>query len=205
MSSEPDTARINAAVAGDDSALAVILEHYRADLERYVARRAGAVVLAKESEEDIVQSACREVIARLPKADFVGGAAGFRAWLFQAALRKLLDRHRYYKQAKRDIGREFDVLAARSTPSKASLSSLLGALGSPSQATPSGGVVQDEELTRLAEAVDSLADDQRLVVELAYFQACPHREIAELIGRSETAVRSLLARALARIARKMLT
>ena len=205
MDDELNQAQIDAAVGGDASALADVLEHYRGDLERYVARRAGAVVLAKESEEDIVQSACREVIARLPKADFVGGPAGFRAWLFQAALRKVLDRHRYYRQAKRDVAREVHVAGREGAQSRAALSSLLVALGASSAGTPSEGVAADEELDRLARAVASLGEEQRLVVELAYFQACPHREIAELIGRTETAVRSLLARALARIARTMLT
>lgn len=200
MSESPNQEQIEAAVRGDETALAGILEHYRRDLERYVERRAGRVVLQKESAEDIVQSTCRELIARLPSIDFIGGVAGFRAWLFQSALRKVLDRHRYYHQAKRDIGREVNLLASASSRSRASLSALLVELGS-----PSSGVAADEELRRLGAAVDSLNEDQRLVVELAYFQACPQREIAELIGRSEVAVRSLLARALARIARSMLT
>ena len=109
--------QIEAAVSGDEVALAEILEHFRPDLERYVARRAGQVVLQKESTEDIVQSTCRELIARLPKTDFIGGVAGFRAWLFQSALRKVLDRNRYYRQAKRDVGREQTIHSNR--PSEA--------------------------------------------------------------------------------------
>lgn len=191
---------IRRAQAGEPEAIAALIRRYQGELARYVARKAGSLVLKRESEDDLVQSSIREVLQALPKIEFEGGEQGFKAWLFKAALRKVLDRQRFYRRKRRDIGREAPAGTESSSGwSLDQLEYLRTRVLSPSEA-----VVHREDLERLAAAIDALPEMQRRALVLAYFDGCPHREIAARLDRTETAVRSLVSRALARLARLLL-
>lgn len=61
--------------------------------------------------------------------------------------------------------------------------------------TASGQIRQAELAELVREAVEELGDDQRMAVLLNKFEDMPYAEIAEIMGRSEAAIKSLLARA----------
>jgi RNA polymerase sigma factor (sigma-70 family) len=96
---------VERAARGDERAVEALLMRYMPDLDRYVRRRAGAIVEAKESASDLVQSTCREILQNLDRFRY-DGEEGFRRWLFATALRKIRDRHRYYRAERRDAKRE---------------------------------------------------------------------------------------------------
>ncbi len=56
-----------------------------------------------------------------------------------------------------------------------------------------------EQLAQLEAAFDRLSPDHREVLTLARIVGLPHREIAEVMGRSEAACRILLYRATAQL------
>src|SRR5262245_38675079 len=78
-----------------------LLDEHLPGLTAFVRLRAGPLLRAHESCSDIVQSACREVLEHADRFRF-GGSEGFRHWLYTTALRKIVDRKRYYSAAKRN-------------------------------------------------------------------------------------------------------
>ena len=69
--------------------------------------------------------------------------------------------------------------------------------------TPSQDAVASETARGLTEALASLSEDHREVITLARVVGLPHRVIAEVMGRSEEAVRQLLGRALFQLTREL--
>ena len=74
--------------SGDPDAIEHLLSRHMPGLRAFIRLRAGPVVRARESESDLVQSVCREVLRGIERFDYQGDAA-FKNWLFKAALRKI--------------------------------------------------------------------------------------------------------------------
>ena len=183
---DPDAETLAAATRGDPAAVSHLLERYLPGLRAFVRLRTGDVVRGHEEHSDIVQSACRDVLENLERYKH-GGDEGFRRWLYRTALRKIADRYEYYRAKKRDVGRE-GLMGSH-------WSSAPGAMPTPSQ-----HAIANEEAMRIERALASMPDDYREVVVLSRYTGMSHREIAAEMGRSELAVRTLLSRALARLA-----
>jgi RNA polymerase sigma-70 factor (ECF subfamily) len=180
---------------GDAAAIEQLLEQNLPDLQHFIRVRAGRLLLAKEESSDLVQSTCREILQHLDRFQYENEEA-FKKWLHTTALRKILDRARYYQAEKRDAGRE--VRPRRKSPSQSGEGQLLEAYQT--FATPSRSAMSREELERVQVAFEQLPDDYREVIILARVVGLPHAEIAEKMNRSQGAVRVLLSRALARLA-----
>jgi RNA polymerase sigma-70 factor (ECF subfamily) len=163
----------------------------------YVRVRLGPRLRGQESSLDLVQSACREVLEDLPAEGF-RDETGFRRWLCLAAERKILDRARYHARDRRDAARVVPLSSALSDLEVRSLAEAWSSLESPSHAAS-----LREDVERVEKALAALPDDYREVVVLAYLLDLPHAEIAARMGRQEGAVRVLLHRALARLAREV--
>jgi RNA polymerase sigma-70 factor (ECF subfamily) len=182
---------VELATQGNGVAVDKLLQRFLPGLRGFLRLRAGKMLLDKESCSDLAQSVCRDVLENMDAFRY-GGEAGFRSWLFTTALRKLADRYEYYRAAKRNAGREqprdqhatIDELVAGYSP-----------LFSPSQ-----HAVAHEELGRIETAFSKLPDEQQQVILMARMMDLSRTEIAEEMGRSEGAVRTLLSRSLARLA-----
>ena len=82
-----------------------LLERHLPGLFAFMRLRAGEFLRRRESVSDLVQSVCREVLA--DPGDFsYRGEGQFRRWLYTTALRKIIDKGRYYRAEKRDPRRE---------------------------------------------------------------------------------------------------
>jgi RNA polymerase sigma factor (sigma-70 family) len=171
---------------GDAAALERLLEHYLPHLHAFVRIRLDAVLRARESSMDVVQSVCRELIAARSTFEF-RGEDRFRAWMFTSALHKILEKQRFHRLAKRDPGRE-------QPPSSEDADALVVSL-----LTPSLDAIGKETAQALMGALDALSPEHREVITLARVVQLPHRAIAEVMNRSEVAVRQLLARAMLRL------
>ncbi len=181
-----------AAANGDRDALAALLETYLPDLRAFVRLRAGHAVRARESRSDLVQSVCREVLERGSTFQHPSESA-FKRWLFTTALRKILNRREYLHAEKRDTRRE--VGQARESSADAKLLECYQSFSTPSQ-----GAMLREEIERIEGAMEHLSDEYRTVITLAHVVGLSRAEIAEEMGKSEGAVRTLLHRALAQLA-----
>lgn len=178
--------------SGDPEAMETLMGRHLPGLRAYVRVQGGALLRAKEESTDIVQSVCREVLEKIDRFRYPS-EAGFRQWLYTTALRKIRDRYDYYLAAKRDVRRE------AAPPSDGSAPGPLAHVYR-SVCTPSREASAREEIARIEAAFDDLPDHYRDVIVQARLLGLSRAEIAEQMGRSEIAVRSMLFRASAKLA-----
>lgn len=171
------------------------LSRHLPSLYAFVQRRTGRLVRAKETESDLVQSTCKEILQHLDRFQG-GGEVGFRQWLYLTAERKIIDRGRFYRAGKRNAAKEVPLPGDGSSSSNSSRREPQ----LPTYNTPSRLAIQKEQLEKLTEALDELSEDQRNVILLARVFEVPHAHIAQIMNRSEGAVRVYLHRALAKLA-----
>lgn len=156
------------------------------ELAGYIRRRTRGTISAKESSSDLVQSVCREIYQHLDRFQH-GDEKAFKQWLFRTAERKIVDRHRYYHAHRRDAGRE--------SPAEVDEGTLRDGV------TPSRHAMAREQVERVQAALGELPPHYREVIVFARILDLPHAEVAERMGKSESAVRSILHRALAEVAK----
>lgn len=183
---------VRSARRGDEVAITALLVENLPALRAFVRLRAGAVVRARETESDIVQSACREALVSFEGFRY-GGAEGFRHWLFTTALRKIVKKDRHHRAAKRDVGREQHLAEG------VDVGDLLTAYAT--FATPSRQFAAAEEIERIEAAFELLSDDHREVILLSRIVGMSRKEVAAALGKTEDAVRNLLHRGLTNLAR----
>jgi len=168
-----------------------LLERHLPDLRNYLRKNMGAALEQRESCNDLAQSVCREVLQEQGRYQFQGDAA-FRKWLLQVALRKLIDRRRFYGAAKRGkVEREADLPSVWRIEDVAKLAKTLG--------SPSGEAMMREDVGRLGRAIDQLSEGDRDVIRLIHIDGLTHADVAARVGCTETQSRGRLFLALARL------
>jgi RNA polymerase sigma-70 factor (ECF subfamily) len=155
-------------------------------LTRFVRRRMGPELRARESASDIVQSTCRELL-RSASGFEERGEASFQRWVQAAAEHKLKNRARHWRAQRRA-----DEVATAGDD-------VLHEPPAPSSVHPSQEAMLREEIERLARAFHALGPEHRHVLRRSQIDGASHAEIAQELGRSSEAVRKLIARALARL------
>jgi len=183
---------LDAARKGDAAAFNSLFSRNMLPLMAFLRLKAGGVVGPRESVHDLAQSVCREVLMDMDDFEYCGENA-FRKYLFLQAARKILDRRRYHQSAKRDPGRE----AMHPQATDKETDSLLACYAT--LATPSRHACAREELNRVEAALERLPESQREAVALSRLMDFTNKEIAAQLGTTESAVRGLLARGLARL------
>ncbi len=138
---------------------------------------------------DLVQEALLRAHEGL--GDFRGAdEAALRKWLEQILVNVLTDAVRHERALKRDVAREQSLEAALEQ-SSARLEQYLIANG----ASPAEVVEQQEQLLRLAAAIDHLSDDYRDVIIRRDLMDESVAQIAVQMNRSEKSIAGLLLRA----------
>ena len=197
MKDSPDNTlaeTVHQARIGDSQAVGELLEEHLPRLEAFVRARAGSLLIERESIHDLVQSVCREALQDLD--DFVyRGDRQFRNWLFLLATRKIVDRHRFHRQARRDVGRE--------TPIQSDVPPETLLAGYASLITPSRIASAKEQRREIEAIVQRLPDSQQEAVAYSKLLGLSYRDIAARMESSEAAVRNLVFRGLARIAEEI--
>ena len=143
----------------------------------------------KQSVSDIVQ----DVLLKAHKnfSQFRGSTrAELLGWLRVILENQLKDVARHYGAQGRDAGLEASIHEAVSG-SLGLIEKLAGNLTSPSEY-----VVGHERMLRLAEALETLPEDQRTAVELHHLVGYSVNEVAEKMNRTRASVAGLLRRGL---------
>ena len=156
----------------------------------FLRHHTGEELAARETVEDLAQSVCREVLQDSPALQF-DDKNKFRAHLFLQALRKVVDRARFYRMAKRDRRRERPLPETRS----AGEVGVYGRLVTGTQAA-----IARERLALVEKALQLLPEAQREAVLLSRVAGLSYEEIATQKGVAESTIRALAARGLTRIA-----
>src|SRR5262245_21328156 len=142
--------RLDRARAGDAAAVDGLLADPREGLRRAVALRLDPALARRVDASDIVQDVLAEAHQRLQ--DYLRNPAmPFHLWLRHLAKDRLIDAHRFHRQAQR---RSLDREQANQPPAWASDSSvqLLGQLLDPER-TPASAALQQELERRLHDAL----------------------------------------------------
>jgi len=188
---------VDSASRGDAAAVEELLTRYLPGLNAFVRLRAGPLLRARESSSDLVQSVCREVLAHVDRFQYRSEGL-FKQWLFTTAARKIADRCDHVQAQRRDVCREVALDAASAVSAAGSFADACRSL-----VTPSRELIGREELVATERALLDLDDDHREVILLARVVGLSAREIGEQMNRSESAVRSLLHRALAELSARV--
>jgi len=166
------------------------LERFRPYLRVLARMHLDRQLQAKFDSSDIIQQTMLQAHRALP--DHRGeNSAQMAAWLRQILARNITHALRDFHRDKRDVRRE-KSLQNRIDASSARLEAWLAA----DSGSPSDAAQRNEQVLRLAAALDRLPDDQREAIELHYWQGWKLAEIAEHLERSVSAVGGLLHRGL---------
>jgi RNA polymerase sigma-70 factor, ECF subfamily len=131
---------------------------------RYIYSRVGNV---KETE-DLTAQVFTDALAALPKYRSQGNFAG---WLFTFAYRRCADYHR--KPKTEQLSEQLMVGAAQD---------------------PAGLAEKQELFARLNQLLERLGNEERELLRLHYAAELSYREIADVLGRSEGAIKMAMSR-----------
>jgi RNA polymerase sigma-70 factor (ECF subfamily) len=167
-----------------------VLERFRAYLSLLARLHLDPDLRGRVDPSGVVQQTLLE--AHQKRDQFRGtGDAEFAAWLRRILVHNLADAVRALGRQNRDAARERSLEAALEA-SSLRLHDWLRA----EQSSPSQRAVKNEDLGRLAVALDQLPEAQRAAVVLHDMQGCSLADLARRLGRSESAVAGLLHRGL---------
>jgi RNA polymerase sigma-70 factor (ECF subfamily) len=157
----------------DPQALAEVHETYYAAIFRYIAYRIG--------DQNTAEDLTSEVFTRLIVAvrDRSAPRNTLRGWLYGVASRVVADHYRHHYRA------EHVELTA----------------DLPGEHNPETAVFHRFQLEELGQALRELTDEQQNVIALRFGYEMPIRDVAEMMGKSEGAVKQLQARAVSSLAR----
>lgn len=159
------------AARSDAAAFGILYERHRLAVFRYLRTRTSS----EDDAADLTAVAFEKALIAMPRYRPAGG--GFLAWILRIA-----------RNASIDAGRR-----ATTVP----LDGDVADVGSAS--TPEADVLATESRAALAAAVTRLPEVQREAIALRYAARLTAKEIAVVIGKSESASQKLLTRAIATI------
>jgi RNA polymerase sigma-70 factor (ECF subfamily) len=181
---DPDVALMLRFQKGDEAAFEELVKRHTRPILNLVYRYVGDASRAEDVAQDIFVKVYRARMKYEPKAKF-------STWLYRVAVNHCLN----------------DIRSRKSQPSLAAPINDL--LEHPSGEDPDARLRREELRRAVKDALDDLPENQRLAVLLARYEELSYEEIAETMGMSLEAVKSVLfrakenlQRALARFARE---
>ncbi|MEM7199796.1 MAG: sigma-70 family RNA polymerase sigma factor [Planctomycetota bacterium] len=177
-------------MSASNEELTGLLERHLPGLRAFVRLRMGKALAARESTSDLVQSVCLELLATRRGLSFADDAA-FRGWLYTAALHKISQKARHHSSQKRSPNHEEDADLQRIADCYAAC------------VTPSQDASAREQVATMEAAFADLDEREREAITLVKIAGLQHEQVASIMGCSVEASRTLLRRALVRLAGRM--
>lgn len=170
---------VSRAIKGDAEAFGSLYTHYLEAIYRYIYFRIGDETEAEDLTEEVFVRAW-EALPSYQTSEYP-----FKSWLYRIAHNLVVDHRR---KRKPDSLPEAELLAM------------------PSGTTPPEDVIMSrQEAAAVAEAIQYLAEDEQQVVILRFIEGLSHKEISQIIGKSEGASRVVQHRALLKLYRYLVS
>lgn len=157
------------AVKGEASAFGLLYDHYQPQIYRFIMLKTGR----REEAEDLTHQVFLHAFQHIKNYKDLGYP--FSSWLYQIAKNQVID---YYRTRKNNMSlekAEANVIADDNPETETS---------------------EKMELEKLRAAVKELKSDYQDVIILRFVEELPTKEVAEIIRKSEGAVKLLQHRAL---------
>lgn len=164
------------------------LERFRVILRFVAARGLNPRYWRRVDPSDMVQKTMLEAHAK--RADYRGSSDGeLEGWLKSILQFRILDEIRRLHRVADDVNREVEAERAEAQVRR--------------WTSPLSALIRQENILRLAEAMEKLSDDERRAVELRHLHGLSLAETANGMERSRYAVARLLRQALPRLLDEM--
>lgn len=183
MAFSPDKQTLSKASRGDSAALSALVVQLQPHIEKQLLR----YPLSEDDRRDLVQSTLVQIIRRVGS---FRGDSSFSTWLFRVTANEALMLMRTQRRHRARLVEGLDL---------EDLASLPAANEAASQDRADATAAQNERDARVRAALEELPAEYRDVVALHYNQDLGLQEIADRLGATESAVRSRLHRARARL------
>jgi len=155
--------------AGDTAALAVLYQVFSGSIYRYMVFRAPSPADA----EDLTAEVFIRMVEGLPSYQIT--QVPFEAWLYRIASARVAD---FYRRSRRNPLSELSEGVADT------------------DLLPEERIIQQEMLTTVRAALRQLSDEHQTILILRFVERKSHEEVAEILHKSMTAVKSAQHRAL---------
>jgi len=177
---EQEQSLVARAIDGDADAFGILYTRHLDAIYRYVFFRVADVPLAEDLTEEVFVRAW----SALPKYEPQGHR--FTSWLYRIARNIVVDHYRVQSSRSHVDEPEMEELPDPQSP-------------------PEDQVADQQDMASLARAVQQLGDDEQHVIILRFVEGLSHKEVGEMIGKSEGASRIIQHRALEALAGLMET
>lgn len=162
---------IQRAKKGDTEAIAVLYQHFAPVIYRYIAYRTPTTTDA----EDLTAEVFLKMVEGLPGYRLTG--VPFEAWLYRIASARIAD---FYRRKK-----PVDELSERLSDSRP---------------LPEEALQQAQELDTLRRVLRQFSEDEQNILILRFVERRSHKDVADIMGKSVTAVKSAQHRVLIQLA-----
>jgi RNA polymerase sigma-70 factor, ECF subfamily len=158
---------------GDRAAIGALYQAYVQRIYRYIAYRV-------DNEAD-VEDLTAEVFVKMVEglATYRDSGAPFEAWLYRIASARIIDHRR--RNTRRPVADLHEGLTNE-------------------EPAPEEHFEANEELATVREALGQLTEEQRAVLILRFVERKSHQDVADIIGKSVSAVKSIQHRTLIQLA-----
>ena len=157
---------------GDREAVAVLYQLHAPKMFRYIVAR----VPTNADAEDLTAEVFVSMVKGLPSYQIRG--APFEAWLYRIAASRVTD---FYRRTRHHVQTELPETLHDSTP------------------LPEEKILQDQTLDHLRKSLQQLPEEYQTILILRFVERKSHEDVAELLGKSVPAVKSIQHRALIRL------
>ncbi|MFQ5922975.1 MAG: RNA polymerase sigma factor [Anaerolineales bacterium] len=172
---DDESVLVSQAVEGDADAFGKLYERHMDAIYRYIYMRVGEPSQAEDMTEDVF------VKAWVALPDYRPSKHPFTSWLYRIAHNLVVDHYRR---------KSWVIDSAEFNPD-----------AQPDPApSPEEKLVERQAIVDLAVAIRRLSEEEQQVIILRFVEGLAHRQVAEIIGKSEAASRVIQHRALAALA-----
>lgn len=167
---------IQRAQRGDREAISQLYQTHAQQIYRYIAYR----VQSDADAEDLTAEVFVKMVEGIRSYRITG--APFEAWLYRIASARIIDfRRRVRRRPQTELT---EVLSS-------------------GDSTPEERMLEQQEIETLRQALSGLTDEQQGILVLRFIERKSHQEVADILGKSVSAVKSIQHRALTQLASRL--